>query len=64
MTYEERLQDIRERPEQHRHSFLELQSCCATDGAIDMGLMEAHEGLGASRRCDTVAGPCSCGGWH
>lgn len=63
MTYEERRQDIREHPEQHRHSFPGLQWCCTVDGAVDTGLMEAHEGV-LGGRCDVALGPCSCGAWH
>lgn len=63
MTYEERLKNIRSHPEQHLHDFLGLQACCTTNGILDLGLVEAHEGL-TGRRCDVVAGPCSCGAWH
>jgi hypothetical protein len=46
-----------------------LQRCCIVDGAMDLGLMQAHEdhascGRNGSRRCDVTSGPCSCGAWH
>ncbi len=63
------LRDIREYPENHRHDFNGLLSCCAIDGILDNSLMEAHSeyaGIGSNngRRCDVVAGPCVCGAWH
>ena len=63
---EERLQDIKDHPEKHRHSWEGLQACCITDGAFNGALMVAHEGLIGSNgaRCDVSEGPCSCGGWH
>jgi len=64
---DEKLRDIRERPERHRHSFGALQVCCMIDGCLDGLLLEAHEGLTGSnggRGCDTTSGPCSCGAWH
>lgn len=69
MTREERLQDIKEHPERHRHSFEGLQRCCMTKGHLDLELMEAHSrhapvGTNGARRCDTTSGPCSCGAWH
>lgn len=63
----ERLKDIKANPEKHRHDFISLQRCCFVNGAIDLGLMEAHEGLAGSNggsRCDVRQGPCSCGAWH
>jgi hypothetical protein len=69
MTREERLKDIREHPGRHRHDFGGLQRCCMIDGALDTGLMEAHEryanlGRNGGIRCDVVSGPCACGAWH
>ena len=68
MTLEEKLQDIKDHPENHRHSWAELQACCMTGDAFNGGLMVAHEGLvkneGVPLRCDVNEGPCSCGGWH
>ena len=61
------LQDIRERPERHRHDFDGLQRCCMVNGAASLRIMEAHEGLTGSNggsRCDVSGGPCSCGAWH
>ena len=62
-----RLDDIRDRPWRHQHSFDELQTCCFVDGGIDTGLLAAHERVvpGGSRgKCDVVDGPCACGSWH
>jgi len=65
---EERLKDIREHPENHRHDFNGLQNCAFIDGAIDASVMQAHEGLightNGGRRCDVSTGPCACGAWH
>ena len=65
----ERLKEIREHPEKHRHDFSGLQACCLIDGALDTAVMEAHEvyasqGTNGGRRCDVSSGPCSCGAWH
>jgi len=69
MTLEEKLQDIKDHPGRHRHTFEALQLCCFHDGALDTRLMDAHEtyastGTNGSRRCDVTSGPCSCGAWH
>lgn len=66
MTLNEKIQEIKKNPSQHKHSFEELVKCCTDNlGAVNMALMEAHEGLvGPSRRCDVSSGPCACGGWH
>lgn len=69
MDRKEKIEDIRANPGKHRHSFEELRRCCISDGAIDMGLMEAHEvhapvGENGGRRCDVTSGPCSCGTTH
>lgn len=66
---EEKIKDIKENPENHKHSFEELQACCFIDGAIDIMVMDAHSeyvdlGTNGGVRCDTVEGPCSCGAWH
>jgi hypothetical protein len=64
---EDKLKDIREHPERHRHDFDALAACCVVDGALDMRLMDAHEGLSGHNggsRCDVSRGPCSCGAWH
>lgn len=45
MNRKDILADIKAHPERHQHSFDELMSCCMTDGAVDMGIMEAHEGI-------------------
>ena len=66
---EEKLRDIREHPELHRHTFEGLQRCCMIDGALDGRVMEAHSdlvnlGTNGGQRCDVTSGPCSCGAWH
>jgi hypothetical protein len=68
-TVEDVLKDIKEHPENHRHNFNGLQTCCIIDGALDMLLIEAHQefaGLGTNggQTCDVISGPCSCGAWH
>lgn len=68
MNRNERLKDIKDHPERHRHSFGALQACCFVDGALDMRLMDAHSGaigrVNGSIRCDVNDGPCACGAWH
>jgi len=72
MTQTEKLKDIKEHPDKHRHrDFAELTRCCSVvvDGVIglDLVLMDAHEGLmgrNGGRGCDVERGPCSCGAWH
>jgi hypothetical protein len=69
MTREEKLKEIKEHPERHRHTFEGLQLCCFHGGALDLQLMDAHEthartGTNGGRNCDVTSGPCSCGSWH
>jgi hypothetical protein len=69
MTREEKLKEIKERPDLHRHTFEGLQRCCFHNGALDMQIMNAHEahastGTNGGRNCDVTSGPCSCGSWH
>lgn len=72
MTRAEKLTEIREHPERHRHQDLsELQACCITvhegTACIDLELMDAHKGTVPQRNpggCDVIEGPCSCGAWH
>lgn len=59
---EERLKDIADHPERHRHTFNGLRQCCLVKGAVDLRLMEAH--TGPDRRCDVISGPCACGASH
>jgi hypothetical protein len=66
---EEKLRDIKEHPERHKHDFAGLQRCCFVNGALDMRVLDAHEtyaslGTNGGRRCDVSRGPCSCGAWH
>lgn len=66
---EAKIHDIKNHPEKHRHDFNGLQQCCFINGAIDLGVMDAHEtyasqGTNGGRSCDVRSGPCSCGAWH
>ncbi len=68
-TREEKLKDIKENPEKHKHDFNGLNQCCFINGAIDLGLMDAHtqyasQGTNGGRGCDVSSGPCACGAWH
>ncbi len=65
----EKLNDIKDNPDKHRHEFNALHACCMIDGALDLMLMEAHQkyaalGYNGGRACDVRSGPCSCGAWH
>ena len=62
MTIEERLKDIKEHPEKHKHSFEELYACAVVDGVLVLQIIDAHQADGS--KCDVHSGPCSCGGWH
>ncbi len=68
MDTAEKLRNIHEHPENHRHRDMnDLTRCCFVNGAIDLRLMEAHEGLtgrNGGRGCDVSSGPCACGAWH
>ena len=68
MNFEEKLQDIRTNPDKHKHwHYVELITCCSSDGIINTALMTAHEGLlghNGGVKCDVRSGPCSCGAWH
>jgi len=61
--------DIKNHPEKHKHDFNGLQQCCFVNGAMDLGLMDAHGehaslGTNGGQSCDVRSGPCSCGAWH
>jgi len=69
MTLKEKLEDIKNNPHKHKHTFAGLLHCCGTDRGMDGGLMEAHEryasmGSNGGRACDVMSGPCACGAWH
>ncbi len=72
MTHQEKLDDIQQHPEQHRHNFWELQACCFINGALSMALIAAHQDMSTvfpnrhfgGTKCDVEFGPCSCGSWH
>ena len=38
-SVEEKLRDIKEHPERHKHDFAGLQRCCFVNGALDMRVM-------------------------
>jgi hypothetical protein len=42
MNFQDKLKDIKSHPENHRHTFDALTSCCMVDGAVDLELMDAH----------------------
>lgn len=68
MNHTERLKDIKNNPEQHKHKDLNgLTACAMVDGAVSIAIMQAHEGLfgyNGGEACDVANGPCSCGSWH
>jgi hypothetical protein len=68
-TREAKIQDIKNNPDKHKHDFAGLQRCCFINGAIDLGVMDAHGqyasmGTNGGQSCDVRSGPCSCGAWH
>lgn len=63
-TIDDRLKDIKDNPEKHRHDYTGLIACCMHNGAIDTMIMDAHEGLMGRGKCDVSSGPCACGAWH
>ncbi len=68
-AYVARLIDIKARPELHRHTFAELQTCCTLGGVVHVGLLDAHAkyaptGNNGGKRCDVIQGACACGAWH
>lgn len=70
MTTDERIKDIRENPDRHRHrTFDQLVSCSTENGAVNLAVFQAHEtyaphGTNGGTNCDVSSGPCSCGAWH
>lgn len=64
----ERLTDIKEHPERHRHDFGGLAACSIVNGVRHIDIVDAHESvLGRTNggvRCDVTSGPCACGAWH
>ena len=66
---EEKVKDIKEHPENHKHDFGGLQMCCWYEGSIDLQLMDMHSehvdlGRNGGVKCDVTEGPCACGAWH
>jgi hypothetical protein len=69
MSVSEKIRDIQEHPERHRHTFEQLHACATIDGVLEMEIIEAHQqyasvGRNGGRNCDTTNGPCNCGAWH
>ena len=67
-TMKDKLKDIQNNPEKHKHKDLDaLLTCAFVNGAINLVIMAAHEGLhgyNGGAPCDVSSGPCSCGAWH
>lgn len=64
-----KIEDIKNRPENHKHDFSALQSCCMIDGIFDTLVMQAHSdfvsmGTNGGVKCDVTSGPCACSAWH
>lgn len=66
-----KLKDIKENPDNHYHSFDELQACCTLGGnrVFSIQLMDAHPkmigpGGNGGATCDVTSGHCSCGAYH
>ena len=68
MNRQQTLEDIKNNPYNHKHYDMNRLMVCATiNGAVDMSIMQTHEGLHGSNggvKCDVSNGPCSCGAWH
>lgn len=69
MTRQEKIDHIKNNPHLHEHDFNGLQRCCFINGAVDLGVMDAHSqyvnmGTNGGMRCDVRRGPCACGAWH
>ena len=66
MTRQERLEEIKQQPQSHRHTFDELTACCTIDGAVDVGLLDAHAIADPKTgiKHDVKTGACCCGAWH
>jgi hypothetical protein len=69
MNREEKIQEIKEHPEKHKHTFDGLQACSMIGGSLDLLVIEAHQkyapiGTNGGVRCDTTSGACACGAWH
>ena len=55
MTHQEKMTEIQDQPELHRHQDLnELTICCMQDGAVDLSLMDAHQGTVPQRNPGVV----------
>lgn len=64
----ERIQDIRQHPERHRHTFDELIVCAKGPAGfgIDAIVVDGHEGTVGmpTSKCDIISGLCACGATH
>lgn len=58
------IRDLAEAPQDHRHTWEELQRCCTVEGALSMQLIDAHTGFGNGPQCDVIQGKCGCGALH
>lgn len=64
---DEKLKEIGEHPEWHKHNYHQLVLCCLVDGILNATLMQAHAGTAGTNggvKCDVIEGPCVCGAWH
>ncbi len=66
---DEKIEDIKSHPENHKHSFEALRVCCMVGNVLDTSVLDAHSeyvdlGTNGGTRCDTMSGPCACGAWH
>ncbi len=68
MKKAEKLAEILEHPERHRHDYSDLLACSTDGDAIDSEILDAHATVKLGRNggvdCDVVSGPCACGAWH
>ncbi len=68
MNRQQIFEDIKKTPSNHKHHDANGLIACATiNGAVDISIMQAHEGLygyNGGAACDVSTGPCSCGAWH
>ena len=68
MTLRERIQDILDHPENHRHGIEELEACCTVNGTLDVILIETHASNTNPtkvelRRCESIILPNGSNAW-
>jgi len=66
---QQRLTHIERNPELHKHSYIDLVSCCIINSIVISELFTAHLkyvqlGINGNIKCDVTSGPCNCGAWH